>query len=157
MPSAKPSRPAANTDASRARGRPAPALAGYSGTPLPKKLGIKPGGTVALVDAPRGFRRTLGALPAGAKLRAGLAAPADLVLWFAPDLRRFEARLPEVLRALGRDGVWIMWPKKASGVATDLTESAVRGGALAVGLVDFKVCAVDATWSGLKFTVRRPA
>ena len=131
--------------------------AGYSGTPLPKKLGIKPGSVVALVSAPRGFRRTLGKLPAGARLRARADSRCTLTLWFTrsrPDLGR-GIRKAVALAAQG--SVWIIWPKQASGVATDLREQVVREAGLAAGLVDYKVCAVDATWSGLLFARRKSA
>jgi hypothetical protein len=133
-----------------------PAPAGYSGTPLPQKLGIKPGAVVWLAGAPKDFERTLGALPAGARLvRRAPAKGADLVLLFADSRVRLARELPAIVRALGRDGLWIAWPKKASGVATDLGEAFVRESGLALGIVDFKICAIDATWSGLKFQRRK--
>jgi hypothetical protein len=129
------------------------ALAGYSGTPLPRKLGIKPGAVVALVRAPDGFDEVLGELPEGARLRRGRVAGADLVVWFVRTRRDLE-------RDLGRHAalevpVWMVWPKKASGLSADLSEQVVREAGLAAGLVDYKVCAVDATWSGLLFRRRR--
>jgi hypothetical protein len=160
-------RPAGRRPAARntpARDTPAPA--GYSGTPLPKKLGIKPGARVALVDAPPDFERTLGTLPEGATLvrrggatgRGGRAAAADLTLWFVTSGAALARGLPRTAAACGARGegghLWIAWPKRASGVATDLTENVVRDAALAAGLVDYKVCAIDATWSGLAFARR---
>jgi hypothetical protein len=126
-------------------------MAGYSGTPLPKKLGIKPGSTVALLAAPAGFE--LGELPDGASVRLDARGRADLVVWFVGARRELR---PERLRRLA-DGrpLWIAWPKKASGVQTDLTENVVRDAGLAQGLVDTKVCAIDETWSGLLFWRRR--
>ncbi len=129
--------------------------AGYSGTLLPKKLGIKPGSVVALLDAPRGFRKTLGKLPAGARLRAQADACCTLTLWFTRSSADLERGMRKACALAGRGTVWILWPKQASGVATDLKEGVVRDVALAAGLVDYKVCAVDATWSGLAFARRK--
>lgn len=129
--------------------------AGYSGTPLPSKLGLKEGFSVALVGAPRGFRETLAPLPPRISWRRSLRAPLDCVLLFAPDVAALESRFATAAAALAPAGmVWVAWPKKASKVPTDLTEDVVRAHGLAVGLVDVKVCAVDDVWSGLKF-VRR--
>jgi CheY-like chemotaxis protein len=135
--------------------RPASALAGYAGTPLPKKLGIKPGATLALLGAPDGFvERTLGPLPVGVTVRADLRKPPDLIVWFARSLAEVERRIETLSAKVGRDGLWIAWPKQASGVSTDLKEPDVRRIGLAHGLVDYKICAIDATWSGLKFARR---
>jgi hypothetical protein len=127
---------------------------GYSGTPLPKKLGIKEGTTVSLVGAPDGFgfQQTLGGLPEGARLRRGRTAGADLVLWFVGTRREFDRGLE---RQAQLDVLWIVWPKKTSALAGDLTQNVVRAAGLAAGLVDYKVCAVDETWSGLLFRRRR--
>ena len=131
------------------------AAAGYSGTPLPKKLGFKEGTRAALVDAPAGFRSTLGDLPAGARFPRGGEDPLDLIVLFAPRSQPLAAAFRESASRLTPAGMlWVAWPKKASGVATDLTEDRVREIGLAAGLVDVKVCAIDETWSGLKF-VRR--
>ena len=132
--------------------------AGYSGTPLPQKLGIREGHLVAVIGAPQGFATTLGALPAGARVQSSLAGktPFDLIVAFIS--RRVELA-PRMTAARSRmaqaGGVWIAWPKKASGVATDMTEDVVREIALPTGLVDNKVCAIDATWSGLRLVIRR--
>jgi hypothetical protein len=135
-----------------------PAAAGYSGTPLPQKLGIKPASLVWLKGAPADFERTLGALPEGARLvRRAPAKGADLILFFATSRAALARELPATVRALGRDGLGIAWPKKASGVATGLAEGFVRESGLALGIVDFKVCAIDATWSGLKVQKRKAA
>lgn len=134
--------------------KPASALAGYSGTPLPKKLGIKPGSVVGLLGAPPGFRTTLGELPAGAVLRQG-AGGGPLTLWFARSRREVESRVRRMAVEIGDGALWIIWPKKASGVATDLTQQLVREVGLGAGLVDYKICAVDQTWSGLLFTRRK--
>ena len=123
-------------------------MAGYSGTPLPQKLGIKDGARVRLAGAPGGFARTLG-------VRPRLRGEADVFVLFARSgavLRRSFPRARGSLSLSG--GLWVAWPKKASGVPTDLTEDAVRRYGLAQGLVDNKVCAIDETWSGLRFVVR---
>jgi hypothetical protein len=132
---------------------PPSALAGYSGRPLPKKLGIKEDTIVSLVSAPEGFEPSLGRLPAGAGLRRGRTAGADLVLWFVRSRRTLDRGL--VRHSQLEVPLWIIWPKKASGAATDLSQNAVRAAGLAAGLVDYKVCAVDETWSGLLFRRRR--
>ena len=132
------------------------AFAGYSGTPLVKKLGIKPGTSVALVDAPDDFADTLGELPGGASLDRAGPGDSDLIILFARSLRDLERGvgvLVEVLRTGA--SAWIAWPKKASGVVTDLTQNDVRAQGLAAGLVDYKICSIDRTWSGLLFTRRK--
>lgn len=134
---------------------PASGLAGYSGTPLPQKLGIKEHMTVVLIHAPRGFENTLGALPAGVRLRRGGYAPRDLTIWCVTSRAAVEEGIDDVAREVGTGGLWIAWPKKSSGLPTDVTQADVRRSGLAVGLVDFKICAIDATWSGLKFVRRR--
>jgi hypothetical protein len=129
--------------------------AGYSGTPLPRKLGIKDDADVALVSAPDEFERLLDPLPDGAVLRRRLVRKQDVIVFFTTkqsELERRFARLVGVLASNG--GLWVAWPKRASGVATDLNENLVRDVGLAHGLVDNKVCAIDDTWSGLRF-VRR--
>ena len=131
-------------------------FAGYSGTPLPVKLGVKPGMTVALLDAPETFAETLGALPEGASLAWDGAGPSPLVVWFLRSRAELEEGLPRTIDAVApRGGLWMAWPKRASGVATDLTQQAVREAGLAAGLVDYKVAAIDDTWSGLLFTRRK--
>jgi hypothetical protein len=134
---------------------PASQLAGYSGTPLPKKLGIKPEAEVLLLDAPDGFEDTVGELPPGATLRRDTPGPCDLVIWFVLSREDLERRIVEVAERAGPGGLWIAWPKKASGVVTDVSETLVRETGLASGLVDYKVCAIDGTWSGLKFARRK--
>jgi hypothetical protein len=131
-------------------------MSGYSGTPLPRKLGIKPGHRLLLRDAPDGFEaETLGELPDGVEVQRSARGKADVIVAF--HLRRDELaeRMP-ALRELMEPaaGLWIAWPKRASGVATDLTEDVVRELALANTLVDNKVCAIDATWSGLRLVIR---
>lgn len=129
--------------------------AGYSGTPLPKKLEIKENTRVATVGAPADFTKTLGALPAGAKLQRGLAAPRDLTIWFVTSRKQLEGDLRRVAPPKGEGSLWVAWPKKASGVKTDVTEDVLREVILPQGMVDRKVCAIDETWSGLLFSWRR--
>jgi hypothetical protein len=129
------------------------ASAGYSGTPLLKKLGIVDGSTVALVGAPAGL---LDDLPAEVTVKRQVRGKADVVVAFFTEQRDFERRID----ALGRmvfpaGGLWVAWPKKASGVATTMNENVVRAVALPLGLVDNKVCALDETWSGLRVVWRR--
>jgi hypothetical protein len=125
-------------------------MAGYSGTPLVRKLGIKPDATVAVIGAPAEFRAALGDLPEGARLTSRPSAPADLVICFLRSKAELDARLLP-MRELMQNGLWFAWPKKSSGVRTDLTEDVIRAAGLANGLVDYKVCAIDDIWSGLKF------
>jgi hypothetical protein len=132
------------------------APAGYSGTPLPKKLGIREGATVAILGAPDGFDATLGPLPAGTRIRRRAHGRADVVVSFHTDRADLEARVPRLLDALDVDGgLWLAWPKRASGVPTDLTEDSMREIFLPLGLVDNKVCAIDDTWSGLRVVWRK--
>ena len=128
--------------------------AGYSGTPLARKLGIKPGTRLALIGAPPGFERTLDGMPSGVQIVTSLTRRPDLIVWFVASRLGLERRMPAIASRMGQ-GLWVAWPKKASGVATDLTEDAVRADALPRGLVDVKVCAIDPTWSGLKLVRRR--
>jgi hypothetical protein len=138
------------------------AAAGYSGTPLPRKLGIRAGQRVAFLDAPPEFAAALGELPADVRPRTSLRDGAlDLVVAFFLERGRLQRRLPRLVGALDPAGaLWIAWPKRASRVPTDVTEDVVRELGLAAGVVDVKVCAIDATWSGLKLVIRladRPA
>ncbi|MEU4164984.1 DUF3052 domain-containing protein [Actinoplanes sp. NPDC026670] len=133
-------------------------MAGYSGTPLYRKLGIKPGHRVALLDAPVGFAGALDGLPGGVVVRPGLAAdaPTDVIVLFVTERQVLQARLDEVRRGMAQDGgFWVAWPKRASKVPTDVTEDVVRDVALPTGLVDNKVCAIDEIWSGLRLVIRR--
>ena len=128
----------------------------YAGASLARKLGIRPGTAVALLDAPEGFERQLDPLPAEVEIRRGSRGRASLVLLFAASMRHLRKRFAAAARLLEHGGsVWIAWPKKTSGVPTDLGEAAVRSFGLAAGFVDYKICAIDETWSGLLFT-RRP-
>ena len=135
-----------------------PEPAGYSGTPLPKKLGIKPGHRIRLIGAPEGFGDTLGALPQPVDVVSSDdegASPLDLILFFTDSADVLRARFDGLAASLTAAGMlWVAWPKKASKVPTDLTEDVVRRIALERGMVDVKVCAIDATWSGLKLVYR---
>jgi hypothetical protein len=132
-----------------------PATAGYSGTPLPKKLGIREGDALGLIGAPPDYLDMLGPLPEGVRVEPRLGARMRFVHFFARDRVALARELGNAKRALADDGMlWISWPKKTSGVRTDLDENVVRKAGLAAGLVDVKVCAVDETWSGLKFVYR---
>jgi CheY-like chemotaxis protein len=131
-------------------------MAGYTASPLPKKLGIRPGSTVALLGAPAGFDKELDPPPENVRLQKHARGPAHLILLFAKSRADLDKRFPAALRSLAEGGgLWIIWPKQASKVPTDLTQNAVRAFGLAVGLVDYKICAIDQTWSGLLFTRRR--
>lgn len=131
-------------------------MAGYSGKPLVSKLGIKEGFRLGLVNPPAGFPKELGALPAGVSLSIHpLPKPLDLIVFFADSQKTLRATFPVLARKLTANGtLWIAWPKKASGVPTDLSENGVREIGLDAGLVDVKVCAVNDIWSGLKFVYR---
>lgn len=135
--------------------------AGYSGTPLVRKLGIKPGITLGLVGTPDDFDRTLGELPDDVAVRRRLQGRVDVIVAFYVERSALERRLPALRDALEPSGgLWIAWPKLASGVTTDVSETVVRELGVAAGLVDNKVCAIDAVWSGLRLVYRlrdRPA
>jgi hypothetical protein len=126
-------------------------VAGYSGTPLPTKLGIKDGHVVVALGGPAGVVDSL-----GTSVRRRLPARADVVLLFTTERRVLEQRMPALRQAIHPDGCfWVCWPKKASKVPTDITEDVIREVVLPTGLVDVKVCAVDDTWSGLKIVIRK--
>ena len=130
--------------------------AGYSGTPLPKKLGLKEGGAMVLLSAPAGIENIMVPLPQGAKLVSKLAGTNDLVVLFCKDVAALKKSLPVVSKKLHADGsLWISWPKKTSKLFVDLTEDGIRAVVLPTGLVDVKVCAVNEDWSGLKLMVRK--
>jgi hypothetical protein len=147
--------PASASKGTRSRAANAPTPAGYSGTPLPKKLGIRPDTTVALAGAPVGFESTLGPLPAGVRLRRSARGACDVALWFVASRAAYARGLPGWAARNDWRALWICWPKQASGLQTDLGESVVRTQALPHGIVDYKICAVDATWSGLCFAHRK--
>jgi len=130
-------------------------MAGYSGTPLPKKLGIKESQRIAFINAPEGFRGELGQLPGGVEILKRPVAPLDLIICFVKSEKELVANFEKLALKLTATGMlWIAWPKKTAGVATDLTENVVQRIGLAAGLVDTKVCAIDETWSGLRFVIR---
>lgn len=130
--------------------------AGYSGTPLAKKLGYKAGMIAYLGSAPANYAAMLGALPEDVEFRVRAGKGLDLAHLFVIARAKLEAALPPLMKAINPGGmIWISWPKKASKVATDITEDTIREIALPLGLVDVKVCAVDEVWSGLKLVIRK--
>jgi hypothetical protein len=128
-------------------------FAAYEGRPLVTKLGIKAASTVALLGAPRGFRKLLDPLPDGVQFRASLGA-CDLAVWFVRLLRDLEKSIKRTASQAAGSPLWIAWPKQTSPLAADLTEKSVRRIGLDAGLVDYKVCSIDSTWSGLLFKKR---
>jgi len=133
---------------------PASRMAGYAGVPLATKLGIRPGAVVALVDAPPGFEGALGELPEGVTLTRLLDRRPDLTIWFVRWQHDLMCQIERMATFADRGGLWMAWPKKGSGLDSDLTQGVVRQVGLAAGLVDYKVCAIDAVWSGLRFSRR---
>ncbi|OFW09105.1 MAG: DUF3052 domain-containing protein [Acidobacteria bacterium RIFCSPLOWO2_02_FULL_67_36] len=130
--------------------------AGYSGTPLPKKLGIAPSMTLVALGAPKEYRDWLGELPPGARITSRSSKPLAAAHVFARRRAELQIHLDRLRRELTPTGfVWISWPKKSSGVETDITEDTIRELALPLGFVDVKVCAVSDVWSGLKLVIRR--
>jgi len=130
--------------------------AGYSGTPLAKKLGLREGGRVWAVGAPQQYQKLLAPLPAGVKFVSKVGADTDIVHLFATKRLDLTKRLAQLVSLIRSDAViWVSWPKKDAKVPTDVTEDVVRELALPLGLVDVKVCAVDGTWSGLKLVIRK--
>lgn len=125
----------------------------YSGTPLVKKLGIKAGSVVALIEAPEDFKEILDDLPGDVVLRKSVTSRADLTIWFIKSRRTLERQIGRMTAQAKKGGLWIAWPKKSSGVETDLSQPIVRKIAMAAGLVDFKACSIDATWTGLRFSL----
>ena len=131
-------------------------MAGYSKTPLAQKLGIKPGAEVAVLGAPAGYKKWLAPLPEEVSFTDNAKAGSKFVHLFATERRLLEKELKRLRKIIDDAGVvWISWPKKSSGVATDITEDVIRDVCLPLGFVDVKVCAVDETWSGLKLMIRR--
>lgn len=129
-------------------------VAGCSGTPLAQKLGIKPGSSLGLLGAPEGFG--VDHLPDAVEVRTTARGPVDVIVSFHTKRADLAKRVPTLTRALHVDGgLWVAWPKRASGVPTDITEDVVREVALPAGLVDVKVCAIDETWSGLRLCLRK--
>jgi hypothetical protein len=130
------------------------AAATRSATPLWRKLGVREGWTVAVVEGPEGFE--IGDLPAGVTVRRSVRDGADLTVWFVRSQAALERRIASMAPRALRSRLWIAWPKRASPLASDLSDEVVRRTAIANGLVDFKVCAIDSDWSGLRFNLRRP-
>src|SRR6058998_2842565 len=130
-------------------------MAGYSGSPLPQKLGIKPGTTVIVINEPPNYRKLLGKLDR-VTFYNRISTNSDFVHLFTKRRSEFESRLSILRDKIADNGtIWVSWPKKSANVPTDITEDVVREIALPLGLVDIKVCAVDETWSGLKLMIRR--
>jgi hypothetical protein len=130
-------------------------FAGYAGTPLPKKLGIRENSLVVLINAPQGFEQTLGDLPPNVTLDRTASERPDVTLWFVTTCGELKQEI-EPNGAYAESGsLWIIWPKRTSGVDSDLTQTIVRKTGLAAGLVDYKVASIDETWSGLRFTRRK--
>lgn len=131
-------------------------MSGYSGTPLAKKLGIKSGFRIKTFNSPSNYTKLLGPLPDDVMIASAARPPVDMWHLFARSRKELATKLPECRNQIRPDGmVWVSWPKKASGVETDLTEDVIRELAFPLQLVDIKVCAVDDTWSGLKLVIRR--
>ena len=131
-------------------------MAGYSTTPLAKKLGIQPKSRIFVLRPPAGYRRLLDGLPEGVKFVRAPSASTDVAHAFCTTKGELLTAVGRLRRVLSPDAViWISWPKKSSGLPSEITEDAVRDAALPLGLVDVKVCAVDAVWSGLKLVVRK--
>lgn len=129
-------------------------MAGYSGTPLVKKLGIKEGFRMAVINPPADYYKLLGKLPEDVQVSPTPRAPLDFVHFFTKDRKEYEKRLVILKKTIASNGmVWVSWPKAAAKADTDVTENVVRNYALKIGLVDIKVCAVDDTWSGLKLVI----
>jgi hypothetical protein len=130
-------------------------VAGYSGTPLPKKLGVKEDHDVAFVRAPEDFAATLGELPDGVRVKSRATGPLDVIVYFVTRRGELERRFERLMAAMNPAcGFWVAWPKRTSGVETDMTEDVAREVGVAHGLVDNKVCAIDETWSGLRLVKR---
>jgi hypothetical protein len=130
-------------------------FAAYAGRALPKKLGIRPGMMILLLGAPQDFTRVLGELPENVSLQAGAENRGDLIVWFVRSLGELTDQIEAMSQRSDFRFLWISWPKKASGIKTDLTQQIVREAGLGHGLVDFKICSVDETWSGLCFVRRK--
>ena len=130
-------------------------MAGYSHRSLAQKLGVKEAATLVLVDAPDGIEATLEPLPDAVTLRRGNRGAREMTLWFVVASRELERRFDRIAAAVGEGTLWMAWPKRSSGVESDLSEDVIRDLALGKGMVDTKVCAIDETWSGLRLTRRR--
>ncbi len=130
-------------------------LEGYSGAPLAKKLGIRKGSVVSLVDAPHGFEKLLGEMPENVAIHNRPLPGSDVAVWFVGSRHDLDTRITRMVPLASKGGLWIAWPKKASGQRTDLSQAIVRRAGLASGIIDFKISSFDETWSGLRFTSRR--
>ena len=131
-------------------------MAGYSETPLPQKLGIKPGTILVAIDPPENYRKLLAPIPSGVNFATRPVGNTKFVHLFVKERRLLAEHLQQLRQKIAEDAtVWVSWPKKSSGVPTDVTEDVIRAVALPIGFVDIKVCAVDETWSGLKLMIRR--
>ena len=131
-------------------------MAGYSGTPLPQKLGIKPGLIVVAIAPPDNYRKLLGQIPSGVNFATRPVGSTKFVHLFVKERRALQQHLQSLRNKVAEDAsVWVSWPKKSAGVQTDVTEDVIRAVALPLGFVDVKVCAVDEIWSGLKLVIRR--
>lgn len=131
-------------------------MAGYSNTPLPKKLGFKKDMTATLINAPANFAATLGTLPENTHLETQLKPLCELIIWFTQSQAELENRIHKISEYIGpKSSLWIAWPKKGSGKLSDLTQNVVRQTGLANGLVDYKICSIDKTWSALRFAIRK--
>jgi hypothetical protein len=131
-------------------------MAGYSGTPLPQKLGIKPGLMVVTINAPANYRRLLGQIPDSVTFSERLKSGSSFVHLFTSRRSEMQKKMSILRDKISDNGaIWVSWPKKSSGISTDVTEDVIREIALPLGFVDIKVCAVDDIWSGLKLMIRR--
>ena len=131
-------------------------MAGYSGTPLPQKLGIKPSTIVVAMDPPENYRKLLTPVPSGVNFATRPVGNTQFVHLFVKERRALAEHLRQLRQKIAEDAVvWVSWPKKSSGAPTDITEDVIRAVALPLGFVDIKVCAVDEVWSGLKLMIRR--
>lgn len=135
--------------------KPKSLLAGYSGTPLVKKLGIKPRSIIVLIDAPHDLLKGLGKLPPGVVIRRRVTQNNNMMICFVKSRKALEKRIKMIAALVEQGGLWIVWPKKMSRISSDLSQKYVREIGLSAGLVDYKVCAVDETWAGLKFARRK--
>ncbi len=131
-------------------------MPGYSGTPLAKKLGIKPDFRIKTKNVPPSYQQLLAPIPPGVSISAGFRNDVDLWHLFTASRKELATLLPQAQKQIRKDGmIWVSWPKKSSGVPSEITEDTIREIALPLGLVDVKVCAVDDTWSGLKLVIRK--
>jgi CheY-like chemotaxis protein len=127
----------------------------YTGRSACQKLGIGEGATAALIDPPRNYTTVIGTLPAGARLEETPAVPCPVTLWFVGDAAACHAALPRMRRLAGRTRLWVLWPKNAAGKHSGVTQQFLRESTTAVGLVDYKICSVDKTWSAMLFALRK--